>query len=105
MINSRNGSLGVDGLLLEMDHSVWMGSYYRSSCYLGTSLYSCRKIHEDYFAFWVLISVAWGVGITITFLPIMESSAEISNVFNGIIGRGGEANEEYVEKKENFDDA
>jgi len=55
----------------------------------------------------VLISVAWGFGaaITITFLPIMESSAEISNVFNGIIGRGGEAKEEYVEKKENFDDA
>ena len=64
------------------------------------------KFSEDYFAFWVLISVAWGFGaaITITFLPIMESSAEISNVFNGIIGRGGEAKEEYVEK-ENFDDA
>ena len=88
-----------------MDHWARLAYHRSSSGYLATFSIPAGKFSEDYFAFWVLISVAWGVGITITFLPIMESSAEISNVFNGIIGRGGEANEEYVEKKENFDDA
>jgi hypothetical protein len=41
---------------------------------------------ESYFAFWVLVSIAWGFGaaITITFLPLFESQDEIGKVFSGI---------------------
>ena len=58
------------------------------------------KFTKDYFAFWVLISIAWGFGaaIVITFLPLMESATELSAVFNGIIGRGDSGAKAYVEK-------
>jgi hypothetical protein len=41
---------------------------------------------KDYFAFWVLVSIAWGFGaaITISILPLVESQAEIGQVFNGM---------------------
>ena len=41
---------------------------------------------RDFFAFWVLISVAWGFGaaIVITFLPLFESQDEIISVLNGM---------------------
>lgn len=41
---------------------------------------------ESYFAFWVLVAIAWGFGaaITITFLPLMESSEEILEVLSGM---------------------
>jgi len=41
---------------------------------------------ESYFAFWVLVAIAWGFGaaITITFMPIMESSEEIMDVLSGM---------------------
>lgn len=41
---------------------------------------------ESYFAFWVLVSIAWGFGaaITITLLPLSESQAEIGRVFSGM---------------------
>ena len=48
---------------------------------------------ESYFAFWVLVSIAWGFGaaITISFLPLFESQDEIgkvlSGMFNCIMGR------------------
>jgi SSS family transporter len=47
------------------------------------------KFTKDYFAFWVLIAIAWGFGaaIVITVLPLLESSDEISAVFNGLIGK------------------
>jgi len=47
------------------------------------------KFTKDYFAFWVLIAIAWGFGaaIIITVLPLLESSEEISAVFNGIMGK------------------
>lgn len=62
------------------------------------------KFTKDYFAFWVLLSIAWGFGaaIVITFLPLLESSTELGIVIKGMFGMGGES-EEYVEKKEEGD--
>ena len=59
------------------------------------------KFTKDYFAFWVLIAIAWGFGaaIVITFLPIMESAGEIGAVFAGMMGKSS-SKEEYVDKKE-----
>lgn len=47
------------------------------------------KFTESYFAFWVLLAIAWGFGaaITITFLPLMESSEEIGAIVSGIFGK------------------
>mmetsp|Transcript_39795 Transcript_39795/g.67852 ORF Transcript_39795/g.67852 Transcript_39795/m.67852 type:complete len:727 (-) Transcript_39795:134-2314(-) len=59
---------------------------------------------ESYFAFWVLVSIAWGFGaaITISFLPLFESQDEIGRVFSGMFnyltGRKGDA-EEYAEEE------
>jgi len=41
---------------------------------------------ESYFAFWVLVSIAWGFGaaIVITFLPLFESQDEIGKVCSGM---------------------
>jgi len=41
---------------------------------------------KDYFAFWVLVAIAWGFGaaIIITFLPLVESSEEIATALSGI---------------------
>ena len=41
---------------------------------------------QSYFAFWVLVSIAWGFGaaITISFLPLFESQDEIGRVFSGM---------------------
>jgi len=41
---------------------------------------------KDYFAFWVLVSIAWGFGaaIVISVLPLVESQEEIGNVFGGM---------------------
>jgi len=41
---------------------------------------------RDYFAFWVLVAIAWGFGaaIIITFLPLIESSEEIATAMSGI---------------------
>lgn len=41
---------------------------------------------KDYFAFWVLVAIAWGFGaaIIITFLPLIESSEEIATALSGI---------------------
>ena len=61
---------------------------------------------EDYFAFWVLVSIAWGFGaaITISFLPLFESQTEIGRVFSGIFntvtGRSGNAEQESLEVDE-----
>jgi Na+/proline symporter len=64
------------------------------------------KFTKDYFTFWVLIAIAWGFGaaITITFLPIMESSSEISNVFKGMTGMGSSP-AKATGGDEKFDDA
>jgi hypothetical protein len=42
---------------------------------------------ESYFAFWVLVSIAWGFGaaIVITFLPLFESQDEIGKVCSGML--------------------
>ena len=42
---------------------------------------------QSYFAFWVLVSIAWGFGaaITITFLPLFESQDEIGKVCSGML--------------------
>ena len=44
---------------------------------------------KSYFAFWVLIAIAWGFGaaIIITVVPLAESSEEISMVFTGIYNK------------------
>jgi len=44
------------------------------------------KFSEEYFAFWVLVSVMWGLGagITIAVLPLTESSEEIGAIFEGM---------------------
>lgn len=41
---------------------------------------------KTYFAFWVLVAIAWGFGaaIIITFLPLVESSEEIVTALSGI---------------------
>jgi len=41
---------------------------------------------KSYFAFWVLVAIAWGFGaaIIITFLPLIESSEEIATALSGI---------------------
>merc|ERR1711935_251789 len=41
---------------------------------------------EHYFAFWVLVAIAWGFGaaIIITFLPLIESSEEIATALSGM---------------------
>lgn len=60
------------------------------------------KFTKDYFTFWVLLAIAWGFGaaITITFLPIMESSDQISNVFRGMVGMRSEpANSSKEDRK------
>lgn len=64
------------------------------------------KFSKDYFTFWVLLAIAWGFGaaIIITFLPIMESSAEIGAVFAGITGMGAKPTKEDLANKDNFDD-
>merc|ERR1711957_753169 len=55
---------------------------------------------ESYFAFWVLIAIAWGFGaaLIITILPIMESIDDIKKVMSGLFncctGRGGKGLEE-----------
>lgn len=50
------------------------------------------KFTESYFAFWVLLSIAWGFGaaICVTFLPILESTDEISGIVKGMTGKGGD---------------
>ena len=42
---------------------------------------------QSYFAFWVLVSIAWGFGaaITIFFLPLFESQDEIGKVCSGVL--------------------
>merc|ERR1712045_949839 len=53
------------------------------------------KFTESYFAFWVLLAIAWGFGaaIVITFLPLLESSEEIAAVGKGIMGKKSESPE------------
>ncbi len=59
------------------------------------------KFTRDYFAFWVLLAIAWGFGaaIIVTFLPIMESSAEIGAVVSGMFCYAkGDDNKGFVER-------
>jgi Na+/proline symporter len=45
-----------------------------------------RVFTRSYFSFWVLVAIAWGFGaaIIITFLPLIESSEEISTALSGL---------------------
>lgn len=63
------------------------------------------KFTKGYFAFWVLLAIAWGFGaaITITILPLIESSAEIGRVIKGIFGCKSSPTKECG--KDDFDDA
>jgi len=58
---------------------------------------------ESYFAFWVLVSIAWGFGaaITITLLPLFESQTEIGRVFSGLWNymTGKSITQEYAEEE------
>ncbi|CAJ1955665.1 unnamed protein product [Cylindrotheca closterium] len=57
------------------------------------------KFTREYFAFWVLIAIAWGFGaaIVITVLPLLESSEEIGNVLNGMFRCSKREDEEREE--------
>ena len=75
-------------------------------CLSSSGLFSLFLFTKDYFAFWVLISIAWGFGaaIVITFLPLMESSAELMATVKGVFGMAPE--KEYAAKEgDNFDEA
>ena len=45
-----------------------------------------RVFTRSYFSFWVLVAIGWGFGaaIIITFLPLIESSEEISTALSGL---------------------
>jgi len=45
-----------------------------------------RVFSESYFAFWVLVAIAWGFGaaIIITFLPLTESAEDINRALSGM---------------------
>jgi len=73
------------------------------------------KFTKDYFAFWVLVSILWGFGaaVTITVLPITESSDEIGAVLDGVqtkfgccccCGGGGNNNNNNNNKGEEDED-
>lgn len=60
---------------------------------------------KDYFAFWVLVAIAWGFGsaITITILPIAESQEEIAGILSKMCpfcSKESEEPEKTVEEKE-----
>jgi hypothetical protein len=61
------------------------------------------KFTQAYFAFWVLVAIAWGFGaaIIITVLPLTESSDDISRalggMYNAITGRQPERPEGFEE--------
>ena len=59
---------------------------------------------ESYFAFWVLISIAWGFGaaITISVLPLFESQDEIGKVLSGLLNYAlcRKVEETYAEEEE-----
>lgn len=65
------------------------------------------KFTKDYFAFWVLVAIAWGFGaaITITLLPIMESSEEISTIFKGMLGMKSSPAKAKESEGDEYDDA
>jgi urea-proton symporter len=44
---------------------------------------------KSYFAFWVLVSIAWGFGaaIVIAILPLTESADDINRVFSGMLNK------------------
>mmetsp|Transcript_8018 Transcript_8018/g.11603 ORF Transcript_8018/g.11603 Transcript_8018/m.11603 type:complete len:728 (-) Transcript_8018:128-2311(-) len=72
------------------------------------------KFSQDYFAFWVLVSIIWGFGaaVAITVLPLAESSDEIGKVLSGIgerccccLGLVREDAVQYEEKVDPLDDA
>lgn len=58
---------------------------------------------KDYFAFWVVISIAWafGAAIIVSVLPIYESTSDLLRVFSGIMnymtGKSGNA-AQYAEE-------
>jgi len=58
---------------------------------------------EAYFAFWVLISIAWGFGaaIVLAFLPLMEAQEELGAVFTGMFCGG---KKEVEGKGDGFED-
>ena len=62
------------------------------------------KFTKAYFAFWVLLAIAWGFGaaITITILPLVESSAEIGAVVYGIFGIKSSAPAEEYDEEDKF---
>jgi len=64
------------------------------------------KFTKDYFAFWVLLAIAWGFGaaITITLLPLIESSAEISSVVTGILGMSSSPAKEKEIDGDNYEE-
>jgi SSS family transporter len=60
---------------------------------------------KNYFAFWVLVAIAWGFGaaIVIAILPLLESSDDIGAVFSGCCG-GSKGEAEEVKKVEEVEE-
>ena len=54
------------------------------------------KFTRPYFAFWVLLSIAWGFGaaIIIAVLPLVESDAELAAIFGNLFGCCGGSDDE-----------
>eukprot|EP00751_Fragilariopsis_kerguelensis_P006553 CAMPEP_0170807684 /NCGR_PEP_ID=MMETSP0733-20121128/32911_1 /TAXON_ID=186038 /ORGANISM="Fragilariopsis kerguelensis, Strain L26-C5" /LENGTH=705 /DNA_ID=CAMNT_0011162901 /DNA_START=124 /DNA_END=2241 /DNA_ORIENTATION=- len=69
-----------------------------------------RIFSKSYFAFWVLLAIAWGFGaaLVITLLPLVESADDInkvlSGVFNMVTGRDPSDKEEEEEPLEEYKD-
>lgn len=69
-----------------------------------------RVFSSAYFAFWVLVSIAWGFGaaIIITVLPLSESAEDINTVlsglFNAVTGRNAVRAEDPNAKEVDDDD-
>ena len=70
-----------------------------------------RVFSNAYFAFWVLIAIAWGFGaaLAITIIPLVESKDEIYGILNGIYqwatGKEIESAEEAAHHKFEKDDS
>jgi len=64
-----------------------------------------RTFSQEYFAFWVLVSIVWGFGtaVVITVLPLVESAEGIETVLTNMCGcffKSPEDDESIIEEKE-----
>lgn len=73
----------------------------RSGCTRAALELSSDPRRAGYFAFWVIISLVWGLlaTVVITVLPLWESRHGLATVFgNMLAGRSAQRPEEYADK-------